>query len=669
MLSGVAALLPGITVFKGIPFAASTAGVNRWRPPQPPASWAGVRKADTFGPICPQVPLGGPAITVPMSEDCLYLNVWTGAASPDERRPVFVWIYGGRFIGGYGSSPEFDGAGLARKGLVVVTLNYRTGSYGFLAAAELTEESGHGSSGNYGLLDQEAALRWVQRNIAGFGGDPGNVTIAGQSAGSASVLNHVISPLATGLFHRAILESGAFYPKDPQIGGLATSYRTLEHAESLGSAWLKQVGAGTLAHARALPVSSKAPIKITAAQLPTSDGFTTVHDDLYVRILLLENGSGRYALLVIDTTSINDPAAMADMKAIITEAAGVATANIIINCTHNFSSPHLNGTNGLTGSALKKYEAYEATALEATTAAVTAAVKDLRAARVGYGAGQADVNVNRNVLTAAGWWLGTGEEGPSDKTVRVTRIDDLDGSPIAILANYSVQSSVMMASVMNDGALPITADLAGAAVDHVEQQYGGDVTAFFLCGATGDQSPAFRSLRYTIDKNLNWSTVDAHDAGWLLLTVQGERLGTEIVRVSQTIDTAKADAGSNLRLISGSVTGNLVKQSATNQAPAKHDTFTPDGTQPVPIWILTVGDIAFVGVEQELSTDSLLAIVRHSPFQNVNVMSMIEGGDKNMPDAWNYDHITYEALDSFFAMGTAEQVAARAGQLLNSLRG
>jgi para-nitrobenzyl esterase len=252
LVQGVPGALSGVTVFKGIPFAATTAGENRWRPPRRAASWSGVYLADTFGDACPQTSLSGAALDIPMSEDCLNLNVWTAARAPDERLPVFVWIYGGRFVGGYASMAEFDGSGLARKGLVVVALNYRTASYGFLSTPALTAESGHGSSGNYGLLDQVAAMRWVRRNIAAFGGDPGNVTIAGQSAGSASVLNHVFSPLSKGLFHRAILESGAFYPKDSQIGALATSYRTLERAEALGTSWMATVGASTLAEARAL---------------------------------------------------------------------------------------------------------------------------------------------------------------------------------------------------------------------------------------------------------------------------------------------------------------------------------------------------------------------------------------------------------------------------------
>lgn len=255
LVSGMPAVRPSVTVFKGLPYAASTAGPNRWRPPRPAPSWSGVRVADTVGDICPQGNMPGAPPKPPMSEDCLNLNVWTAAESSHERRPVFVWIYGGRFTSGYGADPTFDGAGLAEKGLVVVTFNYRTGPFGFLSTPELTAESPHGSSGNYGLLDQIAALKWVQRNIKAFGGDPDRVTIAGQSAGAASVLELINSPLAKGLFHRGISESGARDTHDPEIAALAESYRpTLAGAERQGLTWAAQHKATTLAQMRALSI-------------------------------------------------------------------------------------------------------------------------------------------------------------------------------------------------------------------------------------------------------------------------------------------------------------------------------------------------------------------------------------------------------------------------------
>jgi para-nitrobenzyl esterase len=206
-----------VRVYRGIPFAAPPVGDRRWRPPQPVAPWEGIRECIEFGSSCLYVPYPagslwtGPEWDDPaeQSEDCLHLNVWTAAASPEERRPVMVWIHGGSLKSESGSIGAYGGAVLARKGVVVVTINYRLGPFGFLAHPELTRESEHASSGNYGVLDQIAALEWLQRNIEAFGGDPDNVTIFGESAGSWSVNFLVASPLAAGLFHRAIGQSGA----------------------------------------------------------------------------------------------------------------------------------------------------------------------------------------------------------------------------------------------------------------------------------------------------------------------------------------------------------------------------------------------------------------------------------------------------------------------------
>ena len=182
LISGASAAAPGVRVFKGIPFAAPPTGELRWQAPQPVAQWTGVRRADKFGDVCVQ-PKGVGRLNVSVdlpdspaaSEDCLYLNVWTAARSASERQPVMFWIFGGAYTEGAGSSPHTDGEALARQGAVVVTFNYRLGPFGFFSHPELTNESGHNASGNQGLMDAIAALRWVQTNIAAFGGDPRNV--------------------------------------------------------------------------------------------------------------------------------------------------------------------------------------------------------------------------------------------------------------------------------------------------------------------------------------------------------------------------------------------------------------------------------------------------------------------------------------------------------------
>ena len=247
---------PSITAFKGIPFAAPPMGDLRWRAPQPPAPWKEVRIATGFGASCIQniVPERKPWTHEFMthgeiSEDCLTLNIWTGAKSPSERRPVFFYIYGGGFSEGSGAVPVYDGEGLAKKGLVVVTANYRVGVLGFLAHPELTKESGANASGNYGLLDQLAVLQWLQKNIMAFGGDPRRVTIAGQSAGGMSVHNLIASPLAKGLFHRAIVQSGG---SSVGGGGITLGARKLADAEADGQKFAESKGARSIAELRAM---------------------------------------------------------------------------------------------------------------------------------------------------------------------------------------------------------------------------------------------------------------------------------------------------------------------------------------------------------------------------------------------------------------------------------
>jgi para-nitrobenzyl esterase len=246
----------GVASWKGIPYAAPPVGDLRWREPQPVAPWVGVRKADAYAHDCMQEPFPSDAapLGTPPAEDCLYLNVWAPEKPAPKKLPVMVWIHGGGFVNG-GSSPSvYDGSAFARRGVVVVSFNHRLGRFGFFAHPALTKERPQGPLGNYGYLDQIAALHWVQKNAAAFGGDPANVTVFGESAGGGSVLMLMTSPLARGLFHKAIVESGG-----GRAGGIMTP-RSLKEAEAVGVAFAKAAGiegedASALAALRKLPAA------------------------------------------------------------------------------------------------------------------------------------------------------------------------------------------------------------------------------------------------------------------------------------------------------------------------------------------------------------------------------------------------------------------------------
>ncbi|RXT34669.1 carboxylesterase/lipase family protein [Bradyrhizobium betae] len=261
----------GVLVFKGIPYAAPPVGPLRWRAPQPPASWHGVRDTLVFGAGSLSSLENDPR-PGPRSEDCLYLNVWTAAKETNEKRPVMVWIHGGGFQFGSSANPATDGSLLAAKGVVVVSFNYRLGIFGFLAHPDLDTQS---PSGNYGLQDQLAALRWVKANIAAFGGDPDNVTLFGESAGAMAVGILMASPLARGLFHKAIGESGAFW--DGRHGSL----QSFDEARARGRAFTRRQGDASIAALRAMPaeqLNARAPWSferdhVTAAFSPSIDRY------------------------------------------------------------------------------------------------------------------------------------------------------------------------------------------------------------------------------------------------------------------------------------------------------------------------------------------------------------------------------------------------------------
>ena len=257
----------GVTIYKGIPFAAPPVGALRWRDPRPVIPWSGVRIADKFSPICMQTkPYPPDAPPEPESENCLYLNIWAPAAAHGAKLPVMFWIYGGGLEGGSASTPLYAGGQLAQQGVIVVTANYRLGIFGFLADPQLTRESPHHSSGNYGLLDQIAALKWLHRNIVAFGGDPNRVTIFGQSSGSISVSVLVTSPLAKGLFQRAIGESGGLF--EPL--NLDASF-TLQGAELEGQAFMARAGVTSIKVLRSMSASEL--MKVNFSPNPIIDGY------------------------------------------------------------------------------------------------------------------------------------------------------------------------------------------------------------------------------------------------------------------------------------------------------------------------------------------------------------------------------------------------------------
>ena len=265
-----------VWAFKGIPYAAPPVGDLRWEAPQPVDDWSEPRDCSQYGPSCPQSTMlsGLPFSTGDTDEDCLYLNVWSPARGADEGLPVMVWIHGGSFETGSGSMGIYEGSRLAARGMVVVTMNYRLGPFGFLSHPDLSAESESGTSGNYGLLDQIEALQWVQRNAGAFGGDPGNVTVFGESAGGISILDLMVSPSAEGLFQRAIVQSGVLMDQGFGMSMAATQ----EEAETSGVAFAERLGVDPDSDAAEQMRAKTAGELLEAARVSTGGTTGGTHD-------------------------------------------------------------------------------------------------------------------------------------------------------------------------------------------------------------------------------------------------------------------------------------------------------------------------------------------------------------------------------------------------------
>lgn len=410
----------------------------------------------------------------------------------------------------------------------------------------------------------------------------------------------------------------------------------------------------------------KAAIKISADMLPV-EGYTAEHDPISTRVLLLDNGSLRVAMLVVDTPSIQD-SFIDSWKSILTKLTAVKPENALVIASHDTSAPHVSsGTNPGAGAgpgAGPNAKAYAQAVDTAVQTAATQAAATLQPVQVGFGTGISRINVYRDVLTSKGWGLGYDDAGFTDPSLALIRINSLDGKPLAWLMDYAVRPAILEQSADDKNGKAISGDLVGAAEHYLESHSGSDGTAIFLMGAGVDQSPYLMANRFVQDKDGNPSRVDIHEAGFYLVDLLGERLGSEAVRVNEGIKASATPA--TLRIVRQSVEVTSQTPAQRNGAPAAPPAQAPEAVK-IPFVLLQIGDIAVVGVAPELNANIGVKIKTESPFPHTVVVTMVDGSAKYLPDITNYDRKTPEALGSRYARGSAESAAAQIIQALKQM--
>lgn len=386
------------------------------------------------------------------------------------------------------------------------------------------------------------------------------------------------------------------------------------------------------------------------------DGFSGQHDSLGIRVLLLENTCGRFCIVVVELTSLSNELA-ASMKTLISEKIHTSVENILVCASHTFSAPHVFTDEQIPPGTDKRQNQEILCRLKTSLlTALNQAKSRLQPARIGFGSGACQININRDQLTNKGWWLGKDSNGFADPFVGVVRIDNLKGQPIAIMFNYAVQSSVTEGFQQDSEGKKISSDLAGAAARYIEEYHHSDMVAFFLLGAAGDQSPIFQAMQPVVNDNGTVSLKSNKIEAYKLLNQLAIFLGQEVVRIMEIIATSPPLA---LRMIRNKVTVPALIFLPENAPKYPVTTFHYQraGNVEVPVILMQLGNIIWIGLQPELSAITAAYIRKRSPFSHTFVSTMVDGSAKYMPDATSYDRFTYEARNSPFAPGAAELIA------------
>lgn len=399
--------------------------------------------------------------------------------------------------------------------------------------------------------------------------------------------------------------------------------------------------------------AGRAQISLLPDGLPLN-GFGTVHDPLYARALVLEDDAIRTVLVLVDLTSL-PPELIAELKSVAGQLSGVAPDAVMVVASHTFSAPHVVPEPQVPAGELAAHAALIQAIKDAVCGCVGEALASLCPARLRAGRGRCAIGVNRDVETADGWWLGADDAGVNDPELPVLVFEDLAGTRLAVLATVAVQSSITNGSVGPGGSRAVSGDLAGAAARYLEERSAGCV-ALVMTGAAGDQAPICTAVRLVQTPGAGQVIRDSHETGWALVDLLGDRLGAALSRAADSALTVPA-VPLALQRHSVSLDAQIIPRDIGDIRPTRSYEFVPDGTTEAPWVTLRLGEVVLVGIQPELSAATGIDLRTASPYPHTLLATMVDGGAKYMPEESAYDRITYEAMNSRYARGSAERFA------------